>query len=71
MVGLGIRLSLNYSAGQVWESPRRRTDVSVNGILENVIPKDGVKYRDQYQEDWYVNTRPKVQKEILKALGGR
>jgi hypothetical protein len=30
-----------------------------------------VTYLDQYEEEWYVNQRPKVAKAIIEALGGR
>ncbi|HEY4134677.1 MAG TPA: extracellular solute-binding protein [Alphaproteobacteria bacterium] len=52
----------------VWQTPSRRTDVHNASIPDYVIPKDGVQYLDQYQEDWYVNVRPKVQDAIVKAL---
>lgn len=55
----------------VWETPSRRTDVHNPSIPDYVIPKDGIHYLDQYAEDWYVNTRPKVQDAITEALGGR
>lgn len=55
----------------VWETPSRRTDIHNPSIPDYVIPKDGVHYLDQYEETWYVNSRPKIQDEITHALGGR
>jgi iron(III) transport system substrate-binding protein len=53
----------------VVRTPSRRTDVSNAQSPDYVIPKPGVKYLDQYQEDWYWNTRPKLRDEVVKALG--
>lgn len=51
--------------------PSTRTDVKVANIPDYVVPKPGVKYLNQYEQDWYVNERPKVQSAIIEALGGR
>jgi ABC-type Fe3+ transport system substrate-binding protein len=56
---------------ETWQTPSRRTDVHVDSIPDYVKPKPGVTYLDQYQEEWYVNARPKVQNGIIEALGGR
>ena len=48
-----------------------RTDVHVAAMPDYVQPKPGVRYLDQYEEDWYVNARPKVQAAIVEAMGGR
>jgi ABC-type Fe3+ transport system substrate-binding protein len=56
---------------ETWQTPSRRLDVSVPGIPDYVKPKPGTTYLDQYQEEWYVNARPKVQGAIIEALGGR
>jgi ABC-type Fe3+ transport system substrate-binding protein len=56
---------------ETWQAPSRRTDVAVASIPDYVKPKPGVRYLDQYEEDWYVNARPKVQSAIVEALGGR
>jgi ABC-type Fe3+ transport system substrate-binding protein len=56
---------------ETWQAPSRRLDVQVATIPDYVRPKPGVRYLDQYQEDWYVNVRPKVQSAIVEALGGR
>jgi ABC-type Fe3+ transport system substrate-binding protein len=56
---------------EIWQSPSRRLDVSTDHVPDYVIPKSGVKYFDQYQEDWYLNTRPKLSDAIVEATGGR
>lgn len=55
---------------QVWQVPSRRIDVQNPTIPPYVIPKPGVAYLDQYEEDWYENVRPKVAEAITEALGG-
>lgn len=54
-----------------WETPSRRVDVKVASIPDYTVPKSGVTYLDQYEEDWYSNTRPKLQEAITEALGGK
>ena len=49
--------------------PSRRTDVVVPGIPPYIIPKPKIKYRNQYEEDYYVNIAPKMRKQIEQALG--
>ena len=56
---------------EIWQSPSRRRDVSTYHVPDYAIPKSGVKYFDQYQEDWYMNTRLKLSEAIVKATGGR
>ena len=51
--------------------PSMRRDVDVDTVPDYVKPKPGVTYLDQYVEDWYTQTRPKVSKSIVEALGGR
>jgi len=73
------QIFLNWYASQpaqqiyaeAWQAPSRRTDVHVPSMPDYVQPKPGVHYLDQYEEDWYVNTRPSVQAAIVEALGGR
>jgi ABC-type Fe3+ transport system substrate-binding protein len=48
-----------------------RADVKVAEVPDYVVPKPGVKYLNQYEEDWYLNVRPKVAAAIIEALGGR
>ena len=54
----------------VWQVPSRRTDVQDPSIPPYVIPKPGVAYLDEYEENWYENVRPKVAEAITEALGG-
>jgi ABC-type Fe3+ transport system substrate-binding protein len=58
-----------YTKGMLEASTR--TDVKVAELPAYVIPKPGLKYLNQYEEDWYLNVRPKVAKAIIEALGGR
>jgi ABC-type Fe3+ transport system substrate-binding protein len=51
--------------------PSTRVDVKVPEVPDYVVPRPGAKYLDQYVEDWYVNMRPKMAKEMVEALGGR
>src|SRR6185503_5944743 len=36
---------------RAWNAPSRRTDVKIDSIPEYIVPKAGVKYQDQYNED--------------------
>jgi ABC-type Fe3+ transport system substrate-binding protein len=56
---------------KVMMAPSARNDVHVAEAPPYLVPKPGVKYFDQYQEAWYVQTRPKLVKLITDALGGR
>jgi ABC-type Fe3+ transport system substrate-binding protein len=47
-----------------------RNDVEAPNVPDYVVPKPGLKYVDQFQEDWYRNERPKLEKAIVGALGG-
>ncbi len=51
--------------------PSRRTDVKVAGIPDYVVPKSGAKYLDQYNEDWMLSGRTKIQQQLMEALGGK
>lgn len=51
--------------------PSLRVDVDVKTVPDYVKPKPDQNYVDQYVEDWYTQTRPKVRKSIIEALGGR
>jgi ABC-type Fe3+ transport system substrate-binding protein len=53
------------------EEPSRRKDVKIDDLPSYIIPKPGVKYVDQYHENWYLRVRPKVEKDVVNALGGR
>jgi ABC-type Fe3+ transport system substrate-binding protein len=56
---------------RVMLEPSTRADVDVPTVPDYVKPKPGVKYLDQYEEGWYRDQRPKVEKAITDALGGR
>lgn len=70
---------LNWFAGQpgqqiyshVEKQTSRRLDVHDPSVLDVTVPKPGVKYLDQYNEDWALNQRAKIIKAVLDALGGR
>jgi ABC-type Fe3+ transport system substrate-binding protein len=47
----------------------RRTDVVIEGQPDIIKPKPGVKYVDQYAEDFVVNRRDKLIAEIRKIVG--
>lgn len=51
--------------------PSRRTDVKVDAIPPYVVPKPGLPYLDQFTEEFYVRVRPKLQKDVVEAFGGR
>ena len=70
---------LNWYASQpgqevfsrAWNAPSRRTDVKVDGIPEYIIPKPGVKYQDQYNEDFNTKVRQSAIKQVVDVIGGR
>ncbi len=70
---------LNWAASQrgqavyshVEHQISRRVDVHEPGLLPFTEPKPGVKYLDQYNEDWALNQRKKIIEQVLDALGGR
>ena len=47
----------------------RRTDVDTNGIPSYIQPKRGVKYIDQYAEDFVVNRRDTLIEQVRKIVG--
>jgi iron(III) transport system substrate-binding protein len=49
--------------------PSRRTDVQVAEVPDYLQPQPGVKYLDQFEANYYANTRPKAQKLLLDAIG--
>jgi len=51
--------------------PSRRVDVKVEGIPDYVVPKPGVKYQDQYTDDWVTTGRVEIQKQLMEAIGGK
>ena len=56
---------------KVMLEPSRRTDVKVPEVPDYVIPVPGMKYLDAYDPEFYVKTRPKIQEQLIEALGGR
>ena len=58
-----------YSAAM--EEPSRRLDVKRDHFPSYILPKPGAKYLDQYSEPWYLTERPKLEKAVIDALGGR
>lgn len=70
---------LNWAASQagqqvyshVEKQPSRRVDVHDPSIVDFTVPKPGVTYLDQYNEDWALNQRAKIIDEVMDALGGR
>jgi ABC-type Fe3+ transport system substrate-binding protein len=49
----------------------RRVDVHDPAVVPFMVPKPGVQYLDQYNEDWALNQRKKIIAAVLDALGGR
>jgi iron(III) transport system substrate-binding protein len=47
----------------------RRTDVNVPEVPAYTIPKPGYDYRNQYDEDYYLNVSPKMLKQLDDLLG--
>jgi ABC-type Fe3+ transport system substrate-binding protein len=70
---------LNWAAGQrgqaiysqVEHQLSRRIDVNTSSALPFTVPKPGVSYLDQYNEDWALSQRPKIIEAVLQVLGGR
>jgi len=56
---------------QVEHQLSRRVDVHTSSALPFSVPRQGVTYLDQYNEDWALNQRPKIVQAVLQALGGR
>jgi ABC-type Fe3+ transport system substrate-binding protein len=57
-----------YIAGK--GTPSRRTDIDVSKLGDYLMMKPGKVYLDGYAEEFYLNARPKLAKEIIDALGG-
>jgi ABC-type Fe3+ transport system substrate-binding protein len=57
-------------AGSLLEAAGRK-DAQIDAVPDYVRPKPGIKYLDQYAEDWYKNERPRIANTLLEALGGR
>jgi ABC-type Fe3+ transport system substrate-binding protein len=73
------KVFLNWAASQrgqaiysqVEHQLSRRVDVHEPSVLPFTVPKPGVTYLDQYNEDWALNQRAKIIDEVMTALGGR
>ena len=69
---------LNWYASQrgqtvfssVMLEPSLRIDVSTDNMPDYIKPKQGLSYIDQYVGDWYLNTRPQLDKIVTQTLGG-
>ena len=49
--------------------PSRRLDVKVEAIPDYIIPKSGIAYRDQYQENYYTKVAVEMRARIEQLLG--
>jgi ABC-type Fe3+ transport system substrate-binding protein len=54
------------------KSISRRTDVPVDpSIPAYTVPKPGIAYQDQYNENWLTNVRAAVAAQVLDVIGGK
>ena len=50
----------------------RRTDVPPDSATADyTVPKPGINYQDQYNEDYVTNVRSKILKQVVEAIGGK
>jgi ABC-type Fe3+ transport system substrate-binding protein len=56
-----------FSRTALW--PSRRTDVQVKEVPEYLFPKDGVKYLDNFDLEFYARKRPETSKKLIELLG--
>jgi ABC-type Fe3+ transport system substrate-binding protein len=49
--------------------PSRRLDAQIDGIPDDIIPKPGIDYRNQYQETYYTKIAVDLRKKIEQLLG--
>ena len=50
----------------------RRTDVAVDpSIPAFTVPKPGITYQDQYNEDWITTVRAKTVDQVMQVIGGK
>lgn len=54
---------------EIKHEPSNRVDVSLDGVPAYAIPDPDVDYVHQYEEDWYVNVRPRVSEAMIDAIG--
>ncbi|NDA46257.1 MAG: extracellular solute-binding protein [Alphaproteobacteria bacterium] len=52
-----------------WRTPSNRTDVEIPTVPDYVKPKPGVKYLEQYREDWWMQRRTVIEKQLEDLLG--
>jgi ABC-type Fe3+ transport system substrate-binding protein len=58
--------------GKALKTSSLRTDVPPDpSIPDYTIPKPGVAYQDQYSEDFVLNVRRQIVKEVNQAFGGK
>jgi ABC-type Fe3+ transport system substrate-binding protein len=55
-----------YAANSL--EPSRRLDVMVDAIPDDIIPKSGISYRNQYQEDYYIKASGEMRERIEHLL---
>ena len=48
--------------------PSLRADAGMADVPADIVPEAGRGYIDQMSEDWYLNTRPRVQADLRRAL---
>lgn len=52
-------------------TPTRRTDIDVSGLPDYLKVQPGKTYLESYNQEFYLNTRPKLVKVITDAMGGQ
>jgi ABC-type Fe3+ transport system substrate-binding protein len=70
---------LNWYASQpgqeafsrAWNAPSRRTDVKLESVPDFIVPRPGVQYLDQYNEEWITTRRNAIIQEAIKIVGGK
>ena len=49
----------------------RRTDVPGGALPSYIVPKPGVDYQDQYNEDWVTTMRGHILDQVIQTIGGK
>lgn len=52
-----------------WRTPSNRTDVEIPTVPDYVKPVAGKKYLEQYREDWWMQRRTVIEKQLEEILG--
>ena len=52
-----------------WRTPSNRADVEIATVPDYVKPKAGQKYLEQYREDWWMQRRTVIEKQLEEILG--